>query len=1141
MHIGCWVRAHDAGSACSLVLLQVVNTGHGGGPKASSPVPSVEGGPLIDHSHLPLEERGSAAAGQQQLRAGRNAAAAARRQGEDRGKSKTGDSFPKTHAQVVVAGLGPRNQAQNQHWNRSDGGSSPDCGGRAVISEVEISQSLHAKEGQNEAVLVHLEQGEVAGSLRKHTDDLPPPRDSRPNGSPNLTAGGKNSQRSRPASGSSASTKTISYAQALKADLSTVDTGSKLSSRSQTPSDSSAFQSLSRSQGSSRASTPAGFRRPVQAQLAESSRLSREHDGRSQSAQSGSTSDAVAVSTVGGAGNESVEASQSGRTSREDVSSVSRLTPDPVATIAARASAHSKADPVSEQVVPEEDAGHRAKDVSRPEETEDQLPAGKGVKSTAAVVTPAEIQKQERRVTPVGSSEPPSSGIEATVIGPTPAAASHASVGAENQAQKPPPGLSLNRAHYQSDTQTSGQAAVVLPVDRELLHHVASISNQSLVSMPQTAPPQSTSQATSNPFHTSQTQQPQPLEPSNPPTSRAMPPAPSRPDALCQVYMPELLASTQHPGFEKPSPPSQPHARPPQPTQELLYNQRTAVPSNQTAMLPRQQGMRQPAKLIQEYAVSRQVQLQHEVLQPGGAKQLQQLHQKHQALHQQHHQKPVLIPPHALRPADLEKDPRPEKFSSVPVPGSSVIRPSPSSPTATAIRSSPLMAGNPTSLQTRNPTHFASSAFTPYSRVNMPVVHVPTTRPSSAGHLQGHALQFSSASPQPPVDRLASQGSPKRGISQAAAQQQQQQPSVEREDREQSADSLKSSLSVAALPFIPSSGAASASVPVSSGLPVKRRSTGSSMTSMEMSPAVPVAPVLPMHPPAGFDRPPPPQVRVPVPQHALLQRQQQLRASQPTVTAVSPNTAALLGHHHHQRLVTAPNAAPTMQTLLLVRPQMAHHHHHQLQQTALTNPPPLPHTLAVRQPPQHVRTTEGHTSAIQVISPQNPAHSKLLRNQHEMSVLAGAVMLQRQHEGQASRKLSHPHGGEQLGRSTALQARGMPLQNVIQPPVLYSHHNQRIPVGATPSGSERQGYIPGQTVTNYNLPLQLAQQKAASANVQKRPLLPTPPGLPSFLRTVAPVPGQSWPTALLQHMHAGAVRSPYPHVQEQQQPKSSQY
>ena len=1070
------------------MLLQVVNTGHGR-PKASSPVPSLEVGPLIDPSPLPLEE--GSAAEQRQLRAGRSAAAAvaaARRQGEDQGKSKTGDLFPKTHAQVVVTGLGPRTQSQGQHGNQSDG-SSPDCGDLAV-SESGVSQSVHAKEGQLEAVAVPLErEGELVGSLRKH-DDFPP-RNSRPNGSPNLTSSSRNSQRSRPTSSSSASTKTISYAQALKADLSTADTGSKLSSRSQTPSDSSAFQSISRSQGSSRASTPAGFRRPVQAQLPESRSLSREHTSRSQSAQS-NTNDIVAASAVGGAGNESVEALRSGRTSREDAASVSRLTPDPAATTTtARAPAHSKATVVSERALlehsgsGEKSAEHRAKNAStssQAEESENRSLASSEVKNGDAVSAadrPTEIQRLERKVTPVSSSEP--SRIETTV--PT---TSHALVEVENPVSKPPPGLSLNRAHCQSEAQMSGQSAVVLPVDRE-----------------PAAPPQSTSQVPSNPFQASPMQQP--LEPSNPPTKHAMPTAPSRPDALREVYGPELRTSTQqHPGFEKPP------SRPPQPTQESPYEQRTAVLSNQAAMLPRQQGIGQPAKLIQEYAVNRHVQLQHEALHPG-AKQLHHHHQQQQqAL--QHHQKPGLVPPRSLRPADLETDPRPEKFSNVPAPGSAVIRPSPSSPTATAVRSSPIMAGTPTSLQTRNPTRVASSAFTPYSRVP---VHVPTTRPSSAGHLQGHTLQYSSASLQAQVERHTSQGSPKRRISQTAAQ-----PSMEREDREQSAESSKSSLSVAATPFVPSNGAASASVPVSISPPVKRRSTGSGRTVMEF-------PVPPMH--AGFERP---QLHMPIPQHALLhhQQQQQLRASQPAVTAVSPNTAALVGHH--QRLAAAPNA-PAMQTLLLVRPQLAHH---QLQQAALNNPS-LPHTLAPRQPPQHVRTTE----AIQVISPQNPAHSKVLRSQHEMSVLAGAVMVQRQHEGRVSRKLSHPHGGDQLGRSPAIQAR-MPPPNVIQPPVLYPHHNQRIPVGSAPSGSERQGYVPGQTVANYNLSLQLAQQKTASANVQKRPLLPTPPGLPSFLRTVAPVPNQTWPTALLQHMHVGAVRPPYPRAQEQQQqPKSSQY
>ena len=1090
------------------MLLQVANTDRSG-PKSSSPDPSVEVGPLSEPSPLPPEE--GSATGHQQLRAGRNVAtavAAARRQGqdqgktktrEDQGKTKTGDAITKTHAQVVMAGLGHQNQPKNRNQNQN-AGSSSDCGS-LTVSEAEVSQSLHAKEGQSEAVLVHLEQErETAGSLRQTIADSPA-RGSRPNGSPNLTVGSKNSQKSRPTSGSSASTKGISYAQALKADLST-ESGSKLSSRSQTPSDSSALQSVSRSQGSSRASTPAGFRRPpMQTQLAGSFRLPREHDSRSQSAQS---------NTIDGVGNE-LEALKSGRTS---VSSMSCPTPDPPAA-GVDTSAHGK---VTEPVVPEDtgssgkDAKHQTEVVStvpQAEETANQLPITKEDEHTAVVsaAEPADAQKLMRKdevhlPKPVCNSEPSASRMETTVVGST--ALQGASVETENQAPKLPPGLSLNRAHLKSTT--SGQVTVVLPVEP-----LTSVSNQPPASMSQTVPTRSTEptpQVCSNPSQISQAQQ---LKSQNPPTIAA-----PRQDALHKVYgqakARELLTSSQPSVFDKPSP-SQPQVRQPQSVQEFVNQQDHVVPPDQTAVLSR---MRQPP--------TKSELLRHEA--PHLGAQQQQL----QAL--QHHQKALFIPTHALHSTDREKDPHPEKFSDVRVPDSTIIRPSPSSPTATTVLSSPVMAqGTLASLQTRNPAQFTTSAFIPYSRMN-----VPAARPSSAGHLQGHTLQFSS---QPTVvHQHASQNPPKQRISQTAAQE-----SMEREDREQSADSSKSSLSVTAVPFVPSSSAAGTSNPVSSGQPAKRRSTGSTMTSIEMPLTVPVAPLLQMHTPHGMERSRVAQTHVPLPQHALLHHQQQrLRAPRPTVTAVASNTAALVGHH--QRLATAPNAAPALQTLLLLQPQLTHH---QLQQAALTNP----HALATHRPPQHVHTTESHLSAIQVIAPQNPNQTQVPRNQHEMSSLSGAAMMQRQHEGHGSRRLSHPRGGgDQLRRSNfaavTMQARG--ISPNVPASVLYARHNQRIPVGSVPSGSERPVYLPRQTtcITNYNLPLTLVQQKAASAgNSQKRPLLPTPPGMPSttpFLRTVVS-PGQTWPTAPLQRMHAGVVRPPYPHVQEQpqRQPRSAQY
>ena len=268
--------SHDAGSACSLVLLQVANNGE------LEPSSDDVAGVSCDESGDPTPPDEN---GQQFRRAGSNSSAIP--------TSATTKEATESNNRKAPLDLGAwRHPGSSNHVHSES------------IPQQNAGKNTNDKHGQG---CLHVGQsGERMGESRG-TEGQPSTKENRPKGPPSkpevANQSGTQLQKVRPVLASSATTKTFSYAQALKTFLPVLDVSpsSKPSSRSQTPeSYVISMRDANRSGGSSRCSTP-HLVRPISA-LEHSTKVSQVSDNasRSQSALSNAPSSLDSSTQVSG-------------------------------------------------------------------------------------------------------------------------------------------------------------------------------------------------------------------------------------------------------------------------------------------------------------------------------------------------------------------------------------------------------------------------------------------------------------------------------------------------------------------------------------------------------------------------------------------------------------------------------------------------------------------------------------------------------------------------------------------------------------------------------------------------------------------------------------------------------------------------
>ncbi len=477
------------------------------------------------------------------------------------------------------------------------------------------------------------------------------------------------------------------------------------------------------------------------------------------------------------------------------------------------------------------------------------------------------------------------------------------------------------------------------------------------------------------------------------------------------------------------------------------------------------------------------------------------------------------------------------------------IKPSPASmlaplPPPGLIRSFPttLPGGGPKNSSPSVQAH-PTSAFSPYSQAH-PVVIQPAHTPP--GHQQPPLFASNFVKPVVPVGNLAvadqQRSTPGHGVVQSSPQN-----LLDGNGRElQSSESNKppSSLSITALPFVPSYGGSqtpvSHSTPTSSiempysapefitpsfvtPMPPHVRKSVSNLTHRGSSNGLHIAP----RQPPGFERPPvlpamPPPHFTP----RLVLDPVQVQMFQRVQAAAAAQVQAMANLGHSPALVNHPPTASqialmrTLQQQLAVSPQQLQHHphHHHPLPTHLppSNPPAvqrkpsLQQVLASQAILQQLHAETTPPGAVQVITPQ--AIDQMMMQQQQL----------RKHIQKSSslpfkdghmRKPAHPYVAEHpsilnaMAPTSEMQARTLlPNAHASVPNPSLAAYNMR-PVGTL-------DFPAGPTVTSHALLMQPKVTMVTSSVAKRAPLLPTPP-IPSFVSSNSPF----------------SLRLPTPHVQ----------
>ena len=884
------------------------------------------------------------------------------------------------------------------------------------------------------------------------------------------------------------SSKSVSYADALKTKLTTPEqsaSNSKVSSRSQTPSETSSLiqhgikDAMSHSITSSRCSTPPASKLVATPTPTTESKLTLGSESRSQSVQSGTPDAGTGSVSVA----ENVQEPQPAQVTGEDI--VAKLCPpsmeavmtDSLPSLSGANSQRVLVDP-SEQNA-SDIAGPQS--VQVPELDRTATSTDKRAGTSEATVNTAAAKNTEVANTVVQNqpeAEPSRSGPTEMVEGSTSSEPLHVTaVSQPGQSSSlnvrmlavpefmsplkaseptgtklPPPGLPLNRAHPQQELFTESTPPVVgEPV---VLQGVSSQGGNTTRNSPGLEQTQTSMQQEVG--HRSLPSQVLPQLP--PAQTPAIPRSAADHSRSFESNSPQESLSTSQ----------QQHVGVPYRSPDALTTDRVGV-ANQ---VPGQQSHAHVVSLNQQQVHNPHVLSQQQLFLH---KQFYDTLRHHQQQHLYQHQQKVNLA-HLQSQASQFNYPKTTQFKP-PLVG---LLPNDSLPRGFPVPI-PRVANT---LQERTPPH-SSSAFSPYLKV-APISHPQVTPPM---HMLSEA-QFLPGSGHPVV------------YSQGVANQLEQntpQPSLDRDQRGESVESAKSGLSITAAPFIPTSGSEN-SHSSSVSVPPMRKVSSSNPVVVESAVApVPVSsiPQTFSHPP-GFERHPPPN---------LLFYRPNMQVGLPhTFSGIPPTVAPLIGPHP-----VPPQIAPATLQPIPVTPQ---------QQLHIQRKAPLPTPI----PSQHVQNPDTHPTAYQVITMQDLERlhalqrQALLQEQLPSHPIKMTTLPQESHI--PHRKSSHPHMADRVSiNAIELQAKGMQL-NQLNPRMTFNPRVQN------PGMLDSTLYTPIQPPQHPSVAL----ARAPSANsASKRALLPTPAYhvVPHTSHVVSP--GQNWQ---VRAPHGSAVRLPFPQGQQ---------
>lgn len=865
------------------------------------------------------------------------------------------------------------------------------------------------------------------------------------------------------------STKSVSYADALKTKLSTPDqsaSNSKVNSRSQTPSETSSLiqqgnkDTVSHSITSSRCSTPPTSKAAVTLTPSAETKLALGSESRSQSVQS-NTPDCRAVSISVA---ENVQEPQPAQVTGEDI--IAELCPP--STEAIMTDSLPSMSKANSQCVVADQCEKNTTDFTSPESM--QVPESGSTIGRVGVAGAAEntdvtneyhmvVQKQPEaetaRAGAVAMSEASISSepLRATTVSQLVGQSSALNVGipavpeflSPPQANKPagtklpPPGLPLNRAHPQRE------------LFREPTSHVV---DEPVVSQGVPSPGGNTTRTSPGLEQTQASIQQEEVHHSLPSQVSKLPPSQT-------PTVPHSVDDHQAQSFKSNSP---------QESLSKIQQQGVTVPHCSPDALPTGQvsvSVQVPGQQPHVNPVSLHQQQGHN---PHVLNQQQQLYLQKQFYNSLHHQQQLYQQKVNLAHMQTQAPQLNYTKTTQFKPSLVGLVPNDSLPPGFPVPI-PRLANT---LQERTPPH-SSSAFSPYLKV-APISHPQITPPMPVSE-----AQFFPGGAHPVV------------YSQGVAIQKERntpQPSLDRDQRGESVESSKSGLSITATPFIPANGS---EMSLSTGVPVRKMS--SNPVPVEGTVASLPTTSIPQnfsHPP-GFERHPPP------PNVLFYQTNMQVRAPH-TFSGIPPPVAPLIGPHPVPPQIAT---AAAMQPIPVAPQQQLHAQRKSPLQTPI--------------PSQHVQNPDAHPVAYQLISVQDLEHFQrqtLLQEQLPSHPIKMTALPQESHI--LHRKPSHPHMGDRT--TMELQAKGMSLN----PRMTFTPRVQN------PSVLDSAVYTPIQPAQPQHSSVPLTRAPSINST-SKRALLPTPQPyiVPHTSHVVSP--GQNWQ---VRAPPGSAVRLPFPQGQQ---------